>query len=323
MSHEPALDTQISDLLDRWNDGPETPASALTATVVREQDRQIEALQRRPPELHSVTDLDAPGPDGPLPVRVYRPREGPLDPVLYLHGGGFVIGREGYDAPLRELASASGCLIVAPELRLAPEYPFPAAVEDAIAVAWWLVNQAPALGATNRLPGVCGDSSGGNLTATVTNALCRSGVPPAFQLLIYPMLDATAQSPSYDEFATGFGFTSEKSRWYLDRYLPAGTDRRAPSVSPLFERNLRDVPATLVATAECDPLRDDGERYADSLRAAGVDVRLRRYEGTIHGFLQMTALDAAQRLIRDLGDWMSHAVAHEAPATAALARIAA
>ena len=134
-------------------------------------------LQRAPGELFSVEDIEAPGPAGALPVRVYRPTRERLQPVLFLHGGGFVIGREGYDAPLRELALSSGCLIVAPECRLAPEHPFPAAVDDALAAARWLGAEAVALGASEAPPAVAGDSSGGNLAAIVTHALTREGSP--------------------------------------------------------------------------------------------------------------------------------------------------
>ena len=129
------------------------------------------------------------------------------------------------------------------------------------------------------------------------------------------MLDATASSASYEEFATGYGFSSEKSRWYFDQYLPPGTDRRMPRVSPLFDRDLGQLPATLVATAQCDPLRDEGERYARNLREAGVTAELRRYQGMIHGFFQMTgALGGSRQLHRELGDWM-HAHAGQARRT--------
>jgi acetyl esterase len=154
--------------------------------------------------------------------------------------------------------------------------------------------------------GILGDSSGGNLAARVTHALTREGAAPAFQVLIYPMLDATASSPSYTEFATGYGFTREKSLWYFDQYLPPGTDRRSPAVSPLFEKDLSGLPPTLVVTAECDPLRDEGERYAADLRRAGVRVETHRYAGMIHGFFQMTGvLDDARRLQADIGDWIA------------------
>jgi acetyl esterase len=299
------VDPEVRKLLDQWAAKSTAPVSELTVRAVREDDLAVLRLQRVPAALHRVEDVEVTRPAGPLPVRVYRPSPGLLHPVLFLHGGGFVIGRDGYDAPLRELALSSGCLIVSPECRLAPEHPFPAAVEDALAVARWLNAEAPALGVATGPPGVAGDSSGGNLAATVTHALTRQGVPPSFQVLIYPMLDATTSSASYDEFGNGYGFSSEKSRWYFDQYLPPGVNRRMPRVSPLFDRGLGGLPVTLIVTAECDPLRDEGERHAESLREAGVQVELRRYEGMIHGFFQMTrALAGSRRLHRELGDWM-------------------
>jgi acetyl esterase len=163
---------------------------------------------------------------------------------------------------------------------------------------------------------VAGDSSGGNLAATVTHARTREGAPPSFQVLIYPMLDATGSSPSYEEFAEGYGFSSEKSRWSFGQYLPPGVDRRAPRVSPLFDRGLSGVPATLIVTAECDPLRDDDERYAKGLRQAGVRVELRRYRGMVHGFFQMSAaLEGSRRLHRELGGWMGEAAEQARRAT--------
>lgn len=302
------LDSEVRALLDRWAASPATRVDELTAAAVRADDRAVLDLQRAPGELYSVEDVTAPGPAGTLPVRVYRPHPDQLHPVLFLHGGGFVIGRDGYDAPLRELALASGCLIVSPGCRLAPEHPFPAAADDALAAARWLNAEAASLGASDTSPAVAGDSSGGNLAATVTHALAHEGAPPSFQVLIYPMLDATASSASYEEFAEGYGFSSEKARWYFDQYLPLGVDRRLPRVSPLLDRGPGDVPATLIVTAECDPLRDDGERYAEALRQAGATVELRRYDGMIHGFFQMTgALEGSRRLHRELGDWMREA----------------
>ena len=299
------LDPEVHELLDQWAASPATPVSELTAEAVRDDDLAVLDLQRTPGELHLVEDVGAPGPAGTLPVRVYRPRPGRLHPVLFLHGGGFVIGRDGYDAPLRELALASGCMIVSPEVRLAPEHPFPAAADDALAAARWLNAEAAALGASHAPAAVAGDSSGGSLAATVTHTLSREGAPPSFQVLIYPMLDATASSASYEEFAEGYGFSSEKSHWYFDQYLPPLVDRRATRVSPLFDRGLSDVPATLIVTAECDPLRDDGERHAKALLQAGVTVKLRRYLGMIHGCFQMTgALEGSRQLHRELGNWM-------------------
>lgn len=309
-------DSEARALLDRWAAKPARPVQELTVEDVRRDDLAVLDLQRTPGELYSVEDVEAPGPAGALKVRLYRPHPGRLHPVLFLHGGGFVIGGEGYDSPLRELALASGCLIASPDCRLAPEHPFPAAVDDAEAAARWLDAEAPALGASDALPAMAGDSSGGNLAAAVTHALSREGTPPSFQLLIYPMLDATASSASYEEFAEGYGFSSNKSRWYFDQYLPPGVDRHAPLVSPLFDEGLSGVPATLIVTAECDPLRDDGESYARALREAGVTVELRRYRGMIHGFFQMTgALEGSRRLHRELGEWMREAASQAQRAT--------
>ena len=308
------VDPDVRELLARWAISPSVPVSELTAEAVRQDDRGVLALQRTPGALHSVEDVEVMGPAGPLSVRVYRPGPGRLHPVLFLHGGGFVIGRQGYDAPLRELALASGCLIVAPESGSPRSTRSPQPLRTG----------SPSHGGSTpggrarrvpEPPAVAGDSSGGNLAAAITHELARGGAAPSFQVLIYPMLDATASSASYEEFATGYGFSSEKSRWYFDQYLPPGTDRRTPRVSPLFDRDLGQLPATLVVTAQCDPLRDEGERYARNLREAGVTAELRRYQGMIHGFFQMTgALEGSRQLHRELGDWM-HAHAGQARRT--------
>lgn len=300
------MDAEVQALLGAMT-SPTTSARELTAESVRADDLSVLDLQRPPRALHSVEDIQIPSPHGTT-ARVYRPRPGPLQPVLFLHGGGFVVGRDGYEAPLRDLAVASDCLLVVPDLRLAPEDPFPAAADDALAAAQWLTVEATTLGSSTARLGLAGDSSGGNLAATVTHELAHDGVPLAYQVLIYPMLDATASSASYAEFGQGYGFTRQKASWYFDQYLPHDVDRRSPRASPLFDDRLLGVPRTLVVTAELDPLRDDGERYAAHLRHAGVNVELWRYTGMIHGFFQMTgALERSRQLHRELGRWMRDA----------------
>lgn len=310
----PTVDSRIQQLLDAQAARPAVPVERLTAPAVREDDLAVLALQSRPGPLYAIETMSLAGTNG-LDARVYRPRAQPSPVLVYFHGGGFVIGAAGYDRPLCDLARTTGCLIVAPNVRLAPEHPFPAAVEDALAVMHGIAAAGvrPAGGAGPV--GIAGDSSGGNLAAVATRELSREGHAPAFQVLVYPMLDATASSPSYREFATGYGFTRDKSLWYFSQYLRAGIDRSDPRVSPLFEPDLSGLPPTLVITAECDPLRDEGERYADAIRAAGGDATSRRYRGMIHGFFQMTGLVAAAHEAQtDIANWIRSLDGHQAPA---------
>jgi triacylglycerol lipase len=260
-----------------------------SAEAVREDDLAVLDLQRAPGDLYSVEDVEAPGPAGMLPVRVYRPRPGRLHPVLFLHGGGFVIGRDGYDAPLRELALASGCMIVVPECRLAPEHPFPAAADDALAAARWLNAEAAALGASDTSPAVAGDSSGGNLAATVTHALTREGAPPSFQVLIYPMLDArtgTPDAPFENPTVGEFVWTRAINRfaWRALRGTAAVPQEREGHFSPSLASDLETLPPTFLAVGSLDLFLEEDVDYAMRLSRAGVPVELHVYQGGVHGF---------------------------------------
>jgi len=301
------LDAQARALLQRWA-GPNLADAGpgWTAEDVRRDDAAIIEVQAPRMPMHDIHDVAIPGGAGKLAARVYVPGVSVSRSLLYLHGGGFVIGPDGYDEPVRRLAAASGCRVVALHQRLAPEYPFPAALEDALLAARWFHNRCSAEGRGEPLPGVIGDSSGGTLAAAVTQQLSAERVRLAFQVLIYPMLDALATSQSYLDFGTGYGFTREKALWYFDQYLPTGVDRRDPRVSPLYGQDLQRLPHTLVVTAECDPLRDEAVAYASKLREQGVQVEQRSYPGMIHGFFQMTgALDASRRLHAELGAWIA------------------
>jgi acetyl esterase len=296
------LDAQLRRLLEGHE--PAVRLSELTAADVRAEDSAVLGLQRTSPALYSVEDLTIPV-SGGLDGCLYRPGPGRLPVLVYFHGGGFVIGDAAYQQPLRELALATMCLIVAPNVRLAPEHRFPAAVEDALACARWAHAHVRELAGGDSPFGIAGDSSGGNLAAVTTRELTRQGIRPAFQVLIYPMLDATASSVSYRELGTGYGFTRDKSLWYFDQYLPADSNRHDPRVSPLFEPDLTCLPPTLVISAEFDPLRDEGERYAHAVEAASGTGELRRYGGMIHGFIQMTGLvGAAHQVQADIADWI-------------------
>jgi acetyl esterase len=246
-----------------------------------------------PPAVASVEDRVIPGPAGDLPVRIYTPDgNSPRPVVAYFHGGGFVFcSIDTHDGTCRRLANATGAVVVSVEYRLAPEHCFPAAPDDCYAATMWVHEHASELGGDPRRLVVAGDSAGGNLAAVVAHmARDRGGPPIAFQALIYPVIDAACDTPSYSENAEGYFLEKQAMRWFWDQYLGVDCDGTDPQASPIKARDLSSLPPAVVITAEYDPLRDEGEAYADALRGAGVPVTMRRYDGMIHGFASMPML---------------------------------
>ncbi|MFH7598849.1 alpha/beta hydrolase [Streptomyces racemochromogenes] len=240
----------------------------------------------RGPEVASVRDAVASG----VPVRVYDPAPGERGRVLvvYLHGGGWVMcGIDTHDALCRELAAASGAVVVSAGYRLAPEHPWPAAADDALAVLLWARAGAPRLGCDAGRVVVAGDSSGGNLAAVTA---LRAPELVAGQLLVYPPLDAAMGSESVAAYGRGYFHTAAHMAWYWDQY---GGDPAHPHVSPLRAPDLSGLPRTLIVLADCDPLRDEGLAYARRLGAAGVDCEVRLHPGVFHGFLGLPLPAAA------------------------------
>jgi len=241
-----------------------------------------------------------------LLVRAYRPRTAPSTPLptlVWFHGGGFVIGSVAEsDADCRHLAVLSGCAVLSVDYRLAPEHPYPAAPEDCFAAVSWIVDNAAEFGVDPARVAVGGDSAGGNLATIVAlMARERGGPELAYQLLLYPVTDlGSFDTPSYLANADGYYLTRRTMQWFADQYVPDPAQRAAAHVSPLRAPDLRGLPPAFVATAEHDPLCDEGEAYAARLREAGVEVELRRYDGMIHGFFSMNAyLEGGQRVLAD------------------------
>ncbi len=237
-----------------------------------------------------VEDRTAPGPAGDIPLRVYTPAgQGPFPILLYFHGGGWTIGnRDAYDGPCRALARAVPCVVASVEYRLAPEHKFPAAAEDCYAVTRWMGEHGATLGGDPGRVAIGGDSAGGNLTAVVAlMARDRGGPRLAHQVMIYPATDAALQTASYRDNADGYFLTTSTMRWFWGNYLTGPADVENPYVSPLRATDHRGLPSATILTAEFDPLRDDGESYAQALRAADVPVRLKRFDGQIHAFLSL------------------------------------
>jgi acetyl esterase len=252
--------------------------------------------------LASVEDRKVAGPAGPIPVRVYTPTQGARLPALiFFHGGGFVLGTlDSSDRVCRELAHLAGRVVVSVDYRLAPEHPFPAAVDDACAATTYVLEHAGEFGIDTGQVAVGGESAGGNLAAVVALKLRRSATPRlAFQLLVYPQVDFADDSPSMREFGTGHFITAELIAYFERHYLGSPPDRRHPDVSPL-NADPRGLPPAFIMTAECDPLRDQGEAYARKLAQAGVPVRLKRYEGMIHPFFSLAGIiDGGRTAIND------------------------
>ncbi len=239
------------------------------------------------PEVARVEDMEVFGPDGPIPVRLYYPSNEPSLPVLvWYHGGGWVIGSvEGDDPTARRLCVATGAIVISVDYRLAPEHPYPAAVDDAYAVAVWAWQNAPRYGADQTRMAIGGWSAGANLAAVVT-LLSRDRGGPTFrhQLLVVPVTDHRMETPSYTENAEGYILSKPLMDWFYGHYAPEGIDRAQPSISPLFAPSHAGLPPADIHVAEFDPLRDEGEAYAAALQAAGVPVTVTRHPGQIHTF---------------------------------------
>jgi acetyl esterase len=239
-----------------------------------------------------VEDRVVPGSGVDVPVRIYRPEnEGLLPVVVYFHGGGWVIGSvETHDDGCRRIALGVPAVVVSVDYRLAPEHCFPAAVGDCFDATKWVSSHAAELGADVRRLAVAGDSAGANLGAVVARRARDGGGPPiAFQLLVYPVTDLTRSFGSYVENAEGYLLTAKDMEWFIGHYVD-DADLRHPDASPLFAESLAGLPPALVITAEFDPLRDEGEAYAQRLREAGGLATMSRYDGMIHGFFGMQGL---------------------------------
>ena len=237
--------------------------------------------------LHEIRDLSA----GGVPSRLYRPSaDADLGLLVYYHGGGWVIGGlDSHDAVCRSLANKAGIAVLSVDYRLAPEHPYPAAVEDALCALRWAHENASTLGVDPDRIAVGGDSAGGNLAAIVSQ---QRPVPLRFQLLIYPATDMTASLPSHAENAAGPVLTKEAMDWFIGHYVPDAGRRREELASPLFSPDslLKGTPPALIITAQFDPLRDEGEAYGARLIENGTAASIVRFNGQFHSFFGMLGL---------------------------------
>lgn len=300
------LDPQVQVVLEGMAAMGLSPFEEMTPAQARDTARGFAPLMGPPEDVDAVEELSAPGPAGPVPVRLYRPLgsgDGPLPVVVYFHGGGYTFGDVGmFDANNRYLANRAGCVVAAVTYRLAPEHPYPAAVEDAWAATKWVAENATSIGADPARVAVGGDSAGGALATVVARmARDRGGPPICFQLLVFPVTDCSFDTPSHKENGEGYLLTRSLMEWFWGNYLGPGNDGTDPDISPLRARDLSGLPPALVITAEFDPLRDEGEAYAARLAEAKVDVDVHRYDGQVHVFTWLSAVVDAGRAALDEG----------------------
>ncbi|MFC7497215.1 MULTISPECIES: alpha/beta hydrolase [unclassified Nocardioides] len=279
------LDDATTALLGQLAAAGGPPMHELDPAGARARMAGLAGLMPAGPDTVALGERAIPTRDGEVPALVLTP-ERPCGVLLYFHGGGWVLGSPAENEALgRRLADRTGCTVVLAGYRLAPEHRWPAAVDDAWDVLSWTAGQHPGLPLV-----VAGDSAGGNLAAILSRRARDAGGPAiAAQVLVYPVTDHDFGTDSYTDPANQLALNADTLRWFWDHYV-AADDRDHPDVSPLRTADLGGLPPAVVLTAEHDVLRDEGEAYAERLRAAGVPVSLRRFDGQMHGFFTMVGL---------------------------------
>ena len=306
------LDPDAAAVLQAFRDAGRPPYETLTPPEARDYYLAARLVTNPdPPEMAAVEALAIPGPAGSIPARLYRPKvlrqSGGASPgLVFFHGGGWVIGDlETHDVVCRTLANEGEMIVVAIDYRLAPEHKFPAAVDDAIAAVEWISRHARDIGIDPARLAVAGDSAGGNLTAIVSLHARDTGIKIAGQVLIYPATDFRMSHPSHSEPETDCLLTHNVIRWFRDHYLNGSGDAEDWRASPARAATFAGLPPAFVLTAGADPLRDEGEEYAQRLRDAGVAVEYRTYPGQFHGFITMgKLLPKAGAALHDIGVWL-------------------
>ncbi|MDO8773480.1 MAG: alpha/beta hydrolase [Burkholderiaceae bacterium] len=317
----PALDPDVEQLLELGRKAGRPPFQALTPKEARAAyAASWDVLQTPSAEVASCRDITLPGIDGDLVVRVYRAQGSQSDErlpcLVFLHGGGWVIGNlDSHDRLCRRLANKARICVVAVDYRLAPEHPFPAALDDGLAALKWVTeNVEPLCIAVGRI-GIAGDSAGGNLAAVLA-LMGRDGSAPAsmFQALLYPVLDLTADSNSYRDITDSVPLTAATMHYFIDHYTPDAADRLDWRASPLRVSSLAGTPPALVMTVANDPLCDEGRAYAGRLEKEGVRVTALHMSDQLHGMLMMGRLVRASNVIVDfIADVIGDALHHGAP----------
>ncbi|KXX61322.1 alpha/beta hydrolase [Rhodococcus sp. LB1] len=309
------LDPDMSVLLDKLNDWDAAAGPQTTIEGARKRIEEMRALYFEPEllEVREVENVTIPGPAGGIPARIYRPdtEEPTRSTVLYLHGGGWVMGGlDSHESHARRVCARTGSVVVAVDYRLAPEHPFPAGYDDCLASLHWIHDTIDQLGGDASRVAVAGDSAGANLAASVALAARDAGLPLRAQLLLYVPVHLAKRYPSMDELAEGYFLRVPADEDMGAGYLEDRSLALDPRVSPI-EGDLTGVAPAIVCGAECDPLRDHAPAYAAALEAAGVPVRLRISPGMLHGYWSMGVVPRANELADQLCEELAELLAPE------------
>ncbi|WP_436901614.1 alpha/beta hydrolase [Halovenus halobia] len=280
------------------------PHSRWGVKLLRGLSRVAMPIQNRNlPTIGGTRDLAIPGPDGELDARLYLPEEsGPFPTVVFFHGGGYVLGSIAtHERLCRRLVEESGCAFLSVEYRLAPEHPFPAAVEDAFAAVEWAADNPDAVDGDGRVA-VAGDSAGGNLAAVAALMAAERGGPELdYQLLLYPSVGVEPDHASVQDH-TGLVLSDADMAWFRNCYFDSEVHQRNPYADPIEACDLSGLPPATVLTAGFDPLRDGGKAYAEGLVGDGVETRYKNYEDMVHGFLTFRDVERTEEAIADVGN---------------------
>ena len=294
-----ALDHATRKLLEDFASSGGKPLHESTPEEARALSASLAAMAGPAPRMARIDDHVVPVADGAqIPVRVVVPPQGARGVIVYLHGGGWVIGSiDEFETLGRKLAERTSCAVVLVGYRLAPEHPYPTAVDDCEAAVTWTAEHLGDIAGVDDVPLiVAGDSAGGNLAAVVARrARDRGGPAIALQILVYPVTDADLDRPSYVDSDNQLMLTREAMAWFWDHYVPDTARRAEPDAAPLRAESLVGLPPAVILTAEHDVLRDEGEAYAERLREAGVPVDFRRHDGQMHGFFSILLLPGSER----------------------------
>ena len=291
-----ALDSATAKFLEQMADHGGKPIHESTPKEARAFASRIAELAGPAPQMWRVEEHAVRGTDGATTLRILVPFEHTRGVLVYYHGGGWVTGSlDDYDTVARKLAERTSCAVVLVDYRLAPEHPYPAAVDDSYTALEWVGKRLSDIAGQDVPLIVAGDGAGGNLAAvTAIRARDRSGPSIALQALIYPVTDADFDRPSYLDADNELLLTRDAMIWSWNHYLPETSCRTEPDASPLRTENLRGLPPAVILTAEHDVLRDEGEAYAARLQEAGVPTDLQRHAGQMHGFFTLLMLPGSE-----------------------------